>query len=592
MGWICGTTAPVAPHGGRRLWKGHWIDPESSHRVWVVDDGTFPGVRTCESTDARLAVVGDVWVSDDELRRALLDVRREAWRFLTRWPGSYWVIAQHRGRTVVLSDLAGARPVFHARRQGEAVWATEAKPLAALTGARTDYESILQTMVTPGVGELAPLTTTFRGVRRVPGGHLFTVDGTATSTRPYEPVGQGTAFADGVDRFRDALLGAVEVRVRNAGGLVSADTSGEENTTSLGQLSVRHSPLFDPSIVASLPAAAPFSDLDRSPVTDQPYADAVRWPALRDRYRTAASAGSALHLVGTGRDQLLAAPVTALADLAAKGHHLALWRASVAQARRRNVPAHEVYRAAVLLARTSYSAALTELAEVIASPDRVTPRTISWLAPSGAAAWLTPAARVATSAVIHGLAMRAHDVAIGMSARRIWDEVHTLGPRFTGLAAQATAAGCTLSAPFLDNEVVRAALAVPVHEHLHPHQRTPLLTAALYEALPEEPAERAPGRDETGRAGLACNLGAVRDLLAGSELVAHGLLDARAIGRDVELLAGGAAAGPAGRGAAVDGGLPGRRAALESLVSTELWLSQHRHAAAEDLWETNVGARC
>lgn len=579
MGWICGTTAPVTPRGGRSLWQ----DTTASHRVWVVDGGSLGCVRTCESVDARLAVVGDIWVSEDELRRALGDVRREAWRSLTRWPGSYWVIAQHRDRTVVVSDLSGARPVFRAGLRGETVWATEAKPLAALTDAGIDHEAIVHRLSTPALGGLVTRTTTFDGIRRVPGGRLLTVDGATTSTRSYEPVGQDTPLHDGAAAFRDALREAVGVRVRNTPGPVGADLARDANTTPLARITAGRTPLLDPADVSAAPPSGaqplPFDRLEQAPVTDQPFDDAARWARLRARCVAAADAGETLQLVGTGRDLLLTAPVTALSDLATGGRRLALWRAAVTEARRRHLTTHDVYRAALRLARTSYGEALTDLAAHIAAPGAHAAGTIPWLAPTGVAAWLTPRARRSTSAVVRGLAERTHGLATGTSARRIWDEVHTAGPRFTGTATQGASAGCRLAAPFLDNEVIRAALAVPVHEHLSSHRRRPLLSAAMGGDVPEVPPGRpARGAERgAGRAGLTRNLAWVTDLLAGSELVAADLLDARAIAHDLHR--------------AIGGDLT-RLRALEMLIGTELWLAQHRRVPAESLWRTDVSARC
>ncbi len=64
-------------------------------------------------------------------------VRARGWRALTRWPGSYLLVARSGSPLVVIGDLAGQHPVYY-RTDGSGIWwATAASALAAWTGPRS-----------------------------------------------------------------------------------------------------------------------------------------------------------------------------------------------------------------------------------------------------------------------------------------------------------------------------------------------------------------------------------------------------------------------------------------------------------------------
>src|SRR5690606_11440781 len=144
----------------------------------------------------------------------------------------------------------------------------------------------------------------------------------------------------------------------------------------------------------------------------------------------------------------------------------------------------EVFSGAARLARTSYTEALMNLAIRISAPDEE-PKGMAWLRPSGVSAWLTVDTRAAMMDAVAELAEHAHDYVMEMSTRLAWDEIGEFGPYVTGLTQQADALGYRVTAPFLDNEVIRAAMAVPVHEHLHRHRQKPLLAAAMRGLIPD-----------------------------------------------------------------------------------------------------------
>src|SRR5690606_34971198 len=140
----------------------------------------------------------------------------------------------------------------------------------------------------------------------------------------------------------------------------------------------------------------------------------------------------------------------------------------------------------------SYPEALRQLAVSIrqGAQSGVTRRPLRWLAPTGVAAWLTPEARDGLLTTISDLAAIAPRGYGSLSRRRAWDEVREFGTYQAELNAQAASLGLRLHAPFLDNEVIRACMALPPYLHNHPHHQKPLLAAALRGLVPNSVLDR------------------------------------------------------------------------------------------------------
>ncbi|MDH2394130.1 asparagine synthase-related protein [Streptomyces sp. HNM0663] len=179
------------------------------------------GVRAVAEGPVALAVVGDCLATDHELRGVLPAVQAGRWAELTRWPGSYWVVASDGRQHFVCGGLAGIRAVYYTPHEEGTAWASEPvllrRPLvpdlpllAAGLGAgehhwphRTPYEQI----VPGGFGLLL-----------APGAPPQLVD-----IRRVKPVDE---LREGAEWFGRVLADAVQHRVRAAGGVVGADLSG------------------------------------------------------------------------------------------------------------------------------------------------------------------------------------------------------------------------------------------------------------------------------------------------------------------------------------------------------------------------------
>jgi asparagine synthase (glutamine-hydrolysing) len=547
----------------------------------------------------RLAVVGDCYASESELAVGLAAARRGQWRALTRWPGSYWVVVDDGVSTTVLTDVAGTKPVYYAAHSGGTAWASQASLVAALTGVGFDMEAVTTRMVCPTVTEVCGDATAYSRIRRVPAGHALRIGSGDRHVIGYEPLEEMLPFDQAADELRQALVTAVETRAR-ASRHLSADFSGGLDSTSLALLAVRDGhPLLaitnddatsandDVRYARLLSAGQPlithvvvpgtglfFDRMDQAPPTDQPFTDSARW-AMRSGYqREVLAYGSDLHLTGAGGDTLLAASPSYLADLVSlhPGPARALLRHAVGRARLRHLPVRTVVASAVALSRRSYADALRELAAEVRLPAArweraASSRRLRWCGSGGLALWLTPDAR---AQLVGRIEAAAEDVDLGdmpISRHRAWSELREFGAYQAELAAQTRAGGVNAHAPLLDNQVVRAAMAISVAQRQSVQVQKPLLGAALDGLVPKLLLERTTKGAYDGNAftGLRTNADRIRCLLEGSRLAAAGLVDLDPVRAELERLIA---------------GVPGRLASLETLITTELWLTQSRPQAA------------
>ncbi|MER7399691.1 albusnodin/ikarugamycin family macrolactam cyclase [Streptomyces sp. NPDC000151] len=573
--------------GSPRLWPGEQAPvlrgPLPSSICRVVSEGKL-----------QLAVIGNCYADERQLREGLRAVRLGQWSALTRWPGSYWVVADDGWLTAVITDLAGTRPVYFSEATGRTQWATSARALAHRVGAAVDHASMTARLLCPTVPEITGPGTAFAGIRRLPGGHALVVDRRGRhSLHPYEEP-RTLPFTDAAGELRDALVTAVTTRARSAKKL-TADFSGGLDSTSLVLLAadtshadvlavtdadatslnddVRYAqraaagrPAVHHTLVSDAEGVF-FAELLEAPATDQPFPDAARWRMRAAYQRPCIEYGSDVHLTGSGADTLLAASPSYLADLARSRGIPALLRHCLARARLRHLPVYAVVTAAARLSRTTHAAALRRLARDLATDPAAArpapPARLHWVMASGLRAWLTPDARRYLSLRTEAAADHCAVQPQCTSSHRAWAELREFGTYEAELRNQAHALGLPHHAPYLDNAVVRAAMAVPVAARASTIVQKPLLGAALQGLVPDWLLRRRTkgAYDGNAYAGLRRNTDTLHSLLAHSELAAEGWIDASAARTELDRLAV---------------GVPGRLAALEALIAAELWLHQHR----------------
>ncbi|MFE6049838.1 asparagine synthase-related protein [Kitasatospora sp. NPDC056446] len=694
------TPGTVAPIAARPLWTGP--DP-----LWAVGDWRPEEIRLVtlrpgapalvstgptapdpvEDTPAtiRLAVLGHCGATDAELAAGLAAARGGAVRHLTAWPGSYTAVLRSGTRsTLLLTDLAGAQPVFHTPWGSGTAYATAALPLADLVGAPLDTGHLAARLACPESPEALGTGTPYLGVQQVPPGQVLGIRG----GRPYpssydDPIGaeQPRDEAPAVRELTRALLESVRSRVRTTGpaagaagrarlgvdlsyGTASATVAllaaavplppvpasaapappvptaagaagpigaagaaraewGARNgavkgswartaarepaapeqlaAVTLGETEPQatlalapDTPRLRHTVLAPGPGTLPYAGLrpdpQAGPLTDEPGPELVAAARAVARF----DAGGTDHLTGYGARQVLDGHPARLADLIRAGRPRELLPPVAALAGADRAVAGvlvgalrtplTVLRAAHRLSRVRYADALDEAAARLTArhvPDgggtagHRSAADLAWCVPGPAARWLSDEA-LSSVALRLRLAARRPAPDEHPGAHRARHALYRQARSFRTLVHAAEQPGQRLHAPFLDNQVVRAARLLPDDVRLQPGARPALLHAVLTGAgrtdLPPDWG-RGPRPDRTApaRAGLRLAADGLAELFDAPLLAEAGLIDLPAV--------------RAGLARSADSGTPlspSALAGLADLVATELWLRRvraRRHGA-------------
>ncbi|UGQ14944.1 albusnodin/ikarugamycin family macrolactam cyclase [Yinghuangia sp. ASG 101] len=617
MRWFAGASgghSAPPPGNSTVVWEG--ADP-----LWLV--GAWPPEEVRVLTRGhgpgriRMAVLGDCRATDAELEVGLAVARGGGLRPLTTWPGSYHVVIQLGRRTLVLGDLAGLRQVHYARYEDGVVYASHALPLADLTGAQLDRDLLAARVLCPEIPELVAGHSLFTGIDRLEGGHTLELNGAKARVRLHE---QGSALLDfpaAAAALREALTAAVDRRVASS-DKPGTDLSGGRDSTVLALLAARASrrevvalTWADPTaqddvdyasrvvtssarlrhlLVPADPEFLPYSRIadafDAPPATDDPAAPLVTAARTRRQFEVARETGIDMHLTGYGGDAVLGTPLAYLADLAMDRHTIAALRHARVRARLAGVRPGDLVAAARRVGRTTFDQALADLAGVLdgggvpGEPAAVPglDALISWVAPAPATAWTTPDARHRVAAALRHLARTTADAADrpGDPAvhrrpgdRASWVAVRRAADRYRVMEQMTEGGGVRVRAPYLDNAVVRAGLALPAWARGRGDGPRTLLHTAVEGLVPRSALSRTGKGDYTRSEirGLRRNAADLRDLFASPLLGELGILDTGAVRAALDR-----AARPVlgkGENNGDSGELLG---GFADIVATELWL--------------------
>ncbi|MFI7137717.1 asparagine synthase-related protein [Streptomyces massasporeus] len=354
--------------------------------------------------------------------------------------------------------------------------------------------------------------------------------------------------------FNDLAVGGREAELERAGALAA-------------------NPRLHHVVVAGGEETLPYADLD-GPLTDEPGPCLVS--AARHRARLAA--GSADHFTGYGARQVLDAHPARLADLLMdrRRRHLVRPVAALAKADGSVLVPARVYAAARRLSRTPYRSGLESLAERLLAPRSddgldapggavdASLAALTWGRPGPAARWLTGEALAEVSVRLQAATHRSELVGPGQRPgdfrARAALARHAADLRVLEQAAEVRFQ--RLHAPFLDNQVVRAARALPEALRVRPGARAAILRTVLEGAGVRElpPGWGAPTQATAAaaeRTGLRVAADSLVSLFDTPLLAEAGLVEARVVRKAL-------------RGAAAGEPLP--LDGLADLVSLELWL--------------------
>lgn len=602
MRWSAGRygTGGQRPRGGspvpgmEAVWSAGW----PADRVRAVSRGPLS-----------LAVIGDCGASSDQLANALAAVRAGQWRDLTGWPGSYLAIARTQTALAVIGDLAGQQPVFWRPHRGAVWWATSALALAGLDGAPVD-PTMLAAHLATGQPDVLGQRGLLRCVERVPGGHLLLVGPSGARTVRFEPAEyRAVDLPVAAATVRAALSEAVATRLD--GRPVSADLAGLDSTA-LACLAAQRGPVTavtfaddrlrddDLPYAVRTAAAVPglthhavpgtahtvyydgLDDLGALPLTDAPNAYVVTASIKRAVLDTVAAHHRApgLHLTGSAGDAVLSAPSSYLSDLLRERQHRRAWQHALGHARLRHTSAWSALARARAASRTTLAGSWRQSAVELRGPAREwvpqASRPVSWTPLLATADWMSPDVRHQLATALDGAADQLQDAPARLAAWSDRQDLVRLGADTTGWREIAAAEyGIDLVAPYLDNEVIRACLAVPADQRGAPGRYKPLLGAAFTGTgvLPAWVLARTTkgGFNALAYAGLRDNAPVLLELLGrSSRLAAAGLVTEEPVER---MLARAAAGQPTAQGA------------LHLTVAAEVWLRQLESAPA--WWEVD-----
>ncbi|MBD2892951.1 asparagine synthase-related protein [Spirillospora sp. NPDC000708] len=488
----------------------------ASGRPWIVGRWERESVVSATCGRDRVVLFGPADTTPDELERVLARVRsvRELDALCGRLAGCFHLVASIDGRVRVQGAVSAARQVFHTSLGGVTVAA--AAPMSLPGDHRVDEELLAARLVAPWppwpIGE-TPLWT---GIEAVPAGCYLEIgpDGRGRPVRWWTPPEPHLPLADGARRVRRALRDAVAVRARGV-KTISADLSGGMDSTSLcflaageadrlvttrweaadradedrhwARLAAEDLPSAEHLVLARDTAPTWFDGIAEpgpDPDVEGPFAWIRTRARLVHQARRVAAAGSASHLTGHGGDELFLGNPLNLHTLArTRGggavRHLRAYRAMY---RWRLLPSVRA-----LLNRDTFGGWLAASADTLTDPVRevggapafgwgIAYRLPPWATADAAGAARTLFRRVGASGVEPLAPLRGQHAAL-QDARLCGDTIRRVD-RLTSRE------GVAWHAPFVDDRVIEAALAVRLRDTTMPDRYKPALSAAMAGTVP------------------------------------------------------------------------------------------------------------
>ncbi|MFE7317527.1 asparagine synthase-related protein [Streptomyces sp. NPDC057555] len=548
-----------------------------SGRPWIVGHWRREEVVTARVGPRCAVLLGTTSATPGALARLLHRLRDldDLAELRHELPGSFFLLAcmgaeiRSRGslsavRRLHRTDLGGIT-VLGSRPQDLAALARTAAaaglPGAPRTGA-LDEEALAVRLLAPGAPLPLAQRTPWRAVHAVPPGHCAAHDpaGRYRELRWWRPPEPELPLPDAAEAVREALSAAVHARTDRA--VLSADLTGGLDSTSVCFLAARDGTELittawegrdpaDDDPLWSAHSAYRLSRVRRAGChLPLPYTGAPTWytppeqPADTDpagplgavreaarlvhQARLVAAFGSRMHLAGTGGDALFTPRPLALNSLARGDVRAAL---RLARRARRLAPWSLPATVRTLLGGRSYPRWLAAGADRIAPGARRRPCGADWEDVPAMPPWAHPDAVATVRRLLREAAaaapepldpLRAQHEAAAAAVRA--------GARVRGIDALMSAHGVAYEAPFLDDAVIEAALAVRLADRV-PGGGEPVLTAAMRGTVPGPVLGRGGRRAHSAElhAGLRRNRRALAALCADSRLAALGLIRPEAL---------------------------------------------------------------
>ncbi|XVS61926.1 asparagine synthase-related protein [Actinosynnema sp. CA-299493] len=533
-----------------------------SGRPWIVGEWHDKDMVAAISGAKRLVLLGSALVTPAVLEERLRAVRsiRDLDTLAGGLAGSFHLIASIDGRVRVQGTLSTARQVYFASITGLTIASNRPESLVDRTRARVDEEQLALELLSP-FGPPWPLSerTVWHGVQVPRTGECLEVDGDGvgrtrrwwTPPEPDLPLGSGATV-------RDALVDAVAARTSGE-DVISADLSGGLDSTTLCFLASRgdadlvtvHYEALGRSVDDRTWATRAESDLRAARHLVVPAGSAPDWYAplsdgLHDREgplmfararatnehlaALVATHGSRRHVQGVGGDELFHAGTMALHALARQSPLAALAHVRAMRSRRRwSLTA----TAKVLGFRKSYSRWLASCADdLVENPSQF--GAPAWEAAPKLPPWVTSDAAVTVRRVLREAAAADPEPLASIPAQHEMIRITAVNGRAIRRNSRiASAAGVTFEAPYTDDRVLDAVLAIRFEDRVDRRRFKPVLGTAMRDAVPADILDRKTKGDASAEmyAGLRNRRTELLELVEDSRLARMGLVDPRILRR-------------------------------------------------------------
>jgi asparagine synthase (glutamine-hydrolysing) len=454
----------------------------------------------------------------------------------------------------VQGTVTGVRRVFHARIGTAAVAADRADLLAGLLDAGIDEQRLALHLLDPHI--LYPLAgqPVWRGVEVLRTDHYLVLHADGwRSVKWWAAPAPMAPMAEGAPALRNALSAAVDARVRGR-ELVSCDLGGLDST-SVCSLAARgaakvvaytaatRDPLADDvawaartvtglgtvehHVIPSEEMPLIFHSVEAANVPlDEPCSamvDRERWLIIA---RRAAARGSRLHLTGFGGDELLYGSMAHLHALARTSPRIAMRHLRGFAAKYR-WPRGQLLRQ--LADRGSYPEWLARVADALTEPrPPLHEPLLGWGFTPRLPPWATPAAAHMVREQILAEVPTVEPLAKGRGQHRELETMRFVSRVTRQLGQMAAQLGVTLAAPYYDDRVIEAGLAVRPQDRVTPWRYKPLIIEAMRGIVPDQSLTRQTkaNGDCNEELGLRRHRDQLLALFEESRLARLGLIDA------------------------------------------------------------------
>ncbi|MFD3409641.1 asparagine synthase-related protein [Streptomyces cyaneofuscatus] len=545
-----------------------------SGRPWVVARPLVRKVSHLRRGDDALVLIGPNRVPEAVLAGLLDGVRDRAAleRRLARLPGLHHVIAHLSGETWIRGTASGLRRIYHARHaEAGSIASDRPAVLAHLIGAPLDDGALALRMLDFLPHPLSRRVL-WRGVHETGAGYGLALPlaapGTAATPGPreyrwWEPPPPELSLAEGARRLGDAVAASVRAHVGGldriscelSGGLDSTtltfaaratgpaelslltvaarDRYSEDETWALRAVEAAHGGHTDAPALAHhiIPAdQAPYFYADlastAAELNDEPLPVAPGRARAHLLLSRAHATGSRYHLTGYGGDELFLGLPHAYQDLF-HGNPLTAWNHLSGLRHQLGWPLLPTLKA--LLNRSTFPRWLAGAVTTEPQPVTRTPL-LSWGVRQSLRPWFTDHANALITEEFRAAAAGQAEPIDRWRGRHVDIDAVRMGARhFQAMEDIGMTIGLPVAAPFYDDRVLEATLAVRLEERISPWRYKPLLVEAMRGVVPDELLARTTkdhmSSDE--HQGLREHAPELADLWTDSRLADHGLVDAR-----------------------------------------------------------------